>query len=64
MTVALTMAGSLDFNPLADTLTAADGSEFSLQDPFGDSLPETGFDPGEDTYQHPPADGSQVTGFL
>jgi len=60
MTVALTMAGSLDFNPLADTLTAADGSEFSLQDPFGDSLPETGFDPGEDTYQHPPADGSQV----
>merc|ERR1711953_1490428 len=60
MTVALTMAGSLDFNPLADKLTAADGSEFSLESPFGDSLPETGFDPGEDTYQHPPADGSQV----
>ena len=60
MTVALTMAGSLDFNPLADKLTAADGSQFSLQDPFGDCLPETGFDPGEDTYQHPPADGSQV----
>ena len=60
MTVALTMAGSLDFNPLADKLTAADGSQFSLQDPFGDCLPETGFDPGEDTYQHPPPDGSQV----
>merc|ERR1711973_277430 len=60
MTVALTMAGSLDFNPLSDKLTAADGSEFSLESPFGDSLPETGFDPGEDTYQHPPADGSQV----
>merc|ERR1719273_1382655 len=41
-------------------LTAADGSEFSLESPFGDSLPETGFDPGEDTYQHPPADGSKV----
>merc|ERR1712013_566235 len=54
------MAGSLDFNPLSDKLTAADGSEFSLESPFGDSLPETGFDPGEDTYQHPPADGSQV----
>merc|ERR1712241_284184 len=60
MTVALTMAGSLDFNPLADKLTAADGSEFQLESPFGDSLPETGFDPGEDTYQHPPADGSKV----
>jgi len=61
MTVALTMAGSLDFNPLTDKLTAADGSEFSLSTPFGDSLPETGFDPGEDTYQHPPADGSAVS---
>merc|ERR1711970_1321181 len=60
MTVALTMAGTLDFNPLADKLTAADGSEFQLESPFGDSLPETGFDPGEDTYQHPPADGSKV----
>jgi len=60
MTVALTMAGTLDFNPLTDTLTAADGSEFNLSTPFGDSLPETGFDPGEDTYQHPPSDGSSV----
>merc|ERR1711899_556995 len=32
----------------------------ALSRPFGDSLPETGFDPGEDTYQHPPADGSKV----
>merc|ERR1719295_1788017 len=54
------MAGTLDFNPLADKLTAADGTEFQLESPFGDSLPETGFDPGEDTYQHPPADGSKV----
>jgi len=61
MTVALTMAGSLDFNPLADKLTAEDGSEFSLSTPFGDSLPATGFDPGEDTYQHPPTDGSSVS---
>jgi len=60
MTVALTMAGSLDFNPLKDTLTAEDGSELSLADPFGDGLPVRGFDPGEDTYQAPPADGSAV----
>eukprot|EP00092_Neocalanus_flemingeri_P028993 GFUD01031476.1.p1 GENE.GFUD01031476.1~~GFUD01031476.1.p1 ORF type:complete len:785 (-),score=232.80 GFUD01031476.1:627-2981(-) len=60
MTVALTMAGSLDFNPLTDTLTCADGSELSLSEPFGDGLPVRGFDPGEDTYQGPPADGSAV----
>jgi len=61
MTVALTLAGTLDFNPLTDKLTAADGSELSLSEPFGDGLPANGFDPGEDTYQAPPADGSSVT---
>jgi len=60
LTVALTMAGTLEFNPLTDTLTAEDGSELSLSDPFGDGLPANGFDPGEDTYQAPPADGSGV----
>merc|ERR1711970_1701514 len=60
MTVALTLAGTLDFNPLKDTLKAEDGSELSLSDPFGDGLPVRGFDPGEDTYQAPPADGSGV----
>jgi len=61
MTVALTLAGTLDFNPLTDKLKAADGSEFSLDSPYGDELPQSGFDPGEDTYQPPPADGSAVT---
>merc|ERR1739846_123579 len=42
------------------TLKAEDGSELSLSDPFGDGLPVRGFDPGEDTYQAPPADGSSV----
>merc|ERR1719150_2294461 len=60
MTVALTLAGTLDFNPLTDSLKAEDGSEFVLQSPFGDELPQSGFDPGEDTYQAPPADGSSV----
>merc|ERR1711881_374265 len=60
LTVALTLAGTLDFNPLKDTLKAEDGSELSLSDPFGDGLPVRGFDPGEDTYQAPPADGSSV----
>jgi len=61
MTVALTLAGSLDFNPLTDTLQCADGSDLKLAEPYGDGLPTRGFDPGEDTYQAPPADGSGVT---
>jgi len=60
MTVALTLAGTLDFNPLTDSLKAEDGSDLKLSDPYGDGLPVRGFDPGEDTYQHPPADGSSV----
>jgi len=60
MTVALTLAGTLDFNPLTDKLKAADGREFALSSPFGDELPADGFDPGMDTYQAPPADGSNV----
>jgi aconitate hydratase len=39
---------------------AADGSEFALDSPHGDELPQRGFDAGEDTYQAPPADGSSV----
>jgi len=61
MTVALTLAGSLDFNPLTDSLQCADGSDLKLAEPYGDGLPTRGFDPGEDTYQAPPADGSAVT---
>jgi len=36
------------------------GKEFKLNDPFGDELPQRGFDPGQDTYQAPPEDGSSV----
>jgi len=32
-----------------------------LSNPFGDELPARGFDPGENTYQAPPADGSSVS---
>ena len=52
--------GTLDFNPLTDKLKAADGSDFLLNSPYGDELPQRGFDAGEDTYQAPPADGSAV----
>lgn len=57
---ALAIAGRLDFNPLTDELTGSDGKKFKLQPPKGDELPHAGFDPGQDTYQAPPADGSGV----
>lgn len=60
MVTALSIAGRLDFNPLTDTLTGSDGKAFKLEAPFGDELPTKGFDPGMDTYQAPPSDGSSV----
>ena len=60
LVVALTMAGTLNFNPLTDTLKDKDGNDFKLQPPTGDGLPSKGYDPGRDTYQAPPPDRSQV----
>ncbi|OWR48892.1 Aconitate hydratase, partial [Danaus plexippus plexippus] len=60
LVTALSLAGRLDFNPLTDSLKGKDGKEFKLSDPFADELPAKGFDPGQDTYEHPPADGSKV----
>ncbi len=40
---AFALAGRLDFNPLTDSLTAADGSQFTLQAPEADALPPLGF---------------------
>lgn len=37
------------------------GKEFKLSNPFGDELPSRGFDPGQDTYQAPPSDGSSIS---
>uniref|UniRef100_A0AAZ3QQL0 Aconitate hydratase, mitochondrial n=1 Tax=Oncorhynchus tshawytscha TaxID=74940 RepID=A0AAZ3QQL0_ONCTS len=54
---ALAIAGTLDFNPEVDYLTAANGEKFKLEPPSADELPKLDFDPGQDTYQHPPAEG-------
>ncbi|KAK4302781.1 hypothetical protein Pmani_025148 [Petrolisthes manimaculis] len=61
LVTAMTLAGRLDFDPRNDTLVGSDGVEFKLKDPFGEELPPRGFDPGEDTYQSPPSDGSSVS---
>ncbi|MFN8010807.1 MAG: aconitate hydratase [Holophagaceae bacterium] len=57
---AFAIAGRLTFNPLTDSLTAADGSSFKLDPPSGEQLPHKAFDPGANTYQPPAADGSKV----
>ncbi|KAG7281159.1 LOW QUALITY PROTEIN: hypothetical protein CRUP_032862 [Coryphaenoides rupestris] len=57
---AIAIAGTLNFNPETDYLTAANGEKFKLEPPTGDELPARDFDPGQDTYQHPPAEGSTV----
>lgn len=57
---AMSLAGSLNFNPVTDTLKGADGEDFKLEIPVGDELPSKGFDAGEDTFQPPVEDGSGV----
>lgn len=60
LVVALSLAGTLNFNPLVDTLKDKDGKDFKLSPPTGDGLPANGYDPGRDTYQAPPKDRSVV----
>ncbi|XP_063961945.1 aconitate hydratase, mitochondrial-like [Lytechinus pictus] len=60
VTTALALAGRLDFNPEVDELVGDNGQKFKLKSPFGDELPNQGFDPGQDTFQPPPSDGSGV----
>lgn len=60
LVTAMVFAGDLTFNPLTDTLKGADGKEFKFAEPRGLELPPKGYDPGEDTYQAPPADGASV----
>jgi len=59
--IALALAGRLDFDPVTDTITNADGVEVRLDPPVGEVLPARGYDPGEDTFIAPPADGSNLT---
>ncbi|KAK9421182.1 putative Aconitase family-domain-containing protein [Seiridium unicorne] len=60
LVVAMSIAGTLSFNPLADKLKDKDGNEFLLSPPTGDGLPSRGYDPGNNTYQAPPEDRSTV----
>jgi aconitate hydratase len=61
LVVALSIAGTLHFNPLTDKLKDKDGNEFLLAPPSGDGLPAAGYDPGQDTYQAPPKDRATLS---
>ncbi len=58
--IALALAGRLDFDPTIDTITSPTGEEILLRAPVGEVLPEAGYDPGQNTFTPPPADGSGV----
>ena len=58
--VALALAGTLDFDPLTDTLTNDSGEQISLPEPVGEELPALGFTPGENTFVPPPQDRTGV----
>jgi len=60
MVVAMTLAGTLNFNPLTDSLKDSKGNDFKLKEPTGPGLPSNGYDPGQDVYQAPPKDRSTV----
>lgn len=60
MVVAYAISGDLRFNPLTDKLKDANGNEFLLKPPHGEGLPVRGYDHGENTYQAPPEERSNV----
>ncbi len=62
LVTAFAAAGRLSFNPLTDTLTAADGTTFKLEPPQpAPDVPADGFTAGRAAYIAPPADGRDVT---
>lgn len=60
LTMALTIAGDLGFNPLTDTLVNEKGEAVKLTEPKGDELPLQGFAPGESGYLAPKGGHVQV----
>jgi aconitate hydratase len=60
LVTALAIAGSLDFNPLTDTLINEEGKAVKLDPPTGEELPSKGFAVEDAGYLAPAADGSKV----
>ena len=60
MVAAVAISGRLDFNPITDTLTNANGEQVKLSEPNGSELPAKGFAVENNGYQAPAEDGSSV----
>lgn len=61
LVTAFAAAGRLSFNPLADTLTAADGTTYRLEPPqVAPEVPADGFERDTASYVAPPADGRGI----
>jgi len=58
--MAFALAGTLDFDPLSDTLVSESGQPVRLDVPVGEELPAAGFENGDDGFVAPPPDGSGV----
>ncbi len=58
---AYALAGDLGFDPVHQTLKAADGQEFKLEPPVGEELPAKGFAKGEEGYVAPAENGDALT---
>lgn len=57
---AFSIAGSLTFNPITDTLIGANGEQVKLPEPTGPQLPQKGFEVEDRGYQAPAEDGSAI----
>ncbi|MFC1744709.1 aconitate hydratase [Candidatus Riflebacteria bacterium] len=60
LVTALSIAGSLSFNPLTDELTNENGEKVKLQPPAGDELPPRGFFTGEEGLLKPDGGAEEV----
>ncbi|MDR1594616.1 MAG: aconitate hydratase [Prevotellaceae bacterium] len=59
LTMAMTIAGDLRFNPLTDMLKTADGREVKLKAPQGEVFPPQGFDVEDNGYIAPTGTGAE-----
>jgi aconitate hydratase len=58
---AMAIAGNLNFNPLKDSLLSDDGVEVFFDEPFGEELPDAGFDVENNGYLDPSEfDGNNI----
>ena len=60
LVTALAIAGTLDFNPITDTLTNEKGEAVKLDPPSGFELPPKGFDVKDAGYQAPAEDNTGI----